>query len=139
MSYKEYIPRILLYTGSIFIFISIFLEWAIITNIMTGDTIIDYGYDRLEIIIFFVISFIPIILYEKGIRSTAYYILIILVEIFVFATSYRMYLQLYTVETGIGYYFALTGGLLQIIGIFSVIIIERMKNKMRPRPTAPSR
>ncbi len=132
MSYKEHIPRFFLYTGSILIFISIFLEWDIITNIMTGETTIDYGYNREEVIILFIISFIPIILYEKGIRVAVYYFLLILIEIVVFSLSNRMYAAIYSVESGVGYYFTLIGGLFQLIGMIAIIIIERIKRKSSP-------
>jgi hypothetical protein len=138
MDRKEYIPRVFLFSGTILIFISIFLKWATISHITTGDTTYEYGYDRLEIIILFIFSFVPIIMYEKKVRYTAYYLLVILIELILFTASYRFYLAIYAVKTNIGYYFALIGGLLQLIGILSIIVIERRKKKMRPRPTAPS-
>ena len=129
MSYKEHIPRFFLYCGSILIFISIFLEYEIITNTMTDETTTDYGYNNPPIVILFLVSLIPIILYEKKIKNNVGYILIIFLEIIIWVSSLRMHILIYSVETGIGFYFAMIGGLFQLIGILLIIIIEQIKRK----------
>ncbi len=131
-SYNELIPRFFLYAGSILIFISIFFEWDVITNIMTGETRIDYGYYRVEVIILFIISLFPIIMYENGVRFARYYILIIFIQIIVFSSTYRMYAAIYSVETGIGFYFAMIGGLFQLIGMLVIIINECIQRRNSP-------
>ena len=123
--------------GSILIFISIFLEWAIVTHIVFGTTTYEYGYDRPLIIILFSISFIPIILYETKKRFTLQYLGISICEYIVFSISLPAYLAIYAVETGIGFYFALVGIFFQFIGIVVAIIIEWVKRKhMLPQLTA---
>jgi hypothetical protein len=140
MSYKEHIPRFFLYTGSILMFISIFLKWASITNTMTGETTTDYGYNRPGIIIILIISIIPIVLYEQRREFTLRYLLFPFIEYVIFGIFQPLYIAIYSVETEIGFYIALIGWLFQIVGIFTAIIIERVKKKhIRPRPTAPSR
>lgn len=132
MSNKEYIPRFFLICGSIFIFISIFLEWETITDLMTGDTTISYGYDRPSIIILFFVSLFPIILYERGIIVAKYYMLVILVEIILFTFSLQAHPAMYVVETRVGYYFTLIGGFFQLIGMLTIFIIEKVKRKNVP-------
>jgi hypothetical protein len=132
MQYKENLPRFFLDIGSILIFISIFLEWDIITNIITGETRIEYGYERVEVIILFIISLIPIIMYEKGIRFASYYILIIFAEVVVFTLSNRVYIAIYAVDTGTGYYCAMTGGVLQLFGVIVIILIEWFQRRSSP-------
>jgi hypothetical protein len=129
---KENLPRFFLYIGSILIFISIFFEWDIITNIITGETRSDFGYERIEVIILFIISLIPIIMYEKGIRFAGYYIMSIFIEIIVFSSMYRIYAAIYTVDTGIGFYFAMTGGVFQLFGIIAIILIEWFQRRSSP-------
>lgn len=129
---KENLPRFFLYIGSILIFISIFFEWDIITNIITEETRIEYGYERIEVIILFIISLIPIIMYEKGIRFAGYYIMFIFIEIVVFLSTYRMYAAIYAVETGIGFYFAMTGGVFQLFGVIVIILIEWFQRRSSP-------
>ncbi len=115
--------------GSILIFISIFLEWAIVTHIIFGNTTYEYGYDRPLIIILLSISFIPIILYELKKRFTYQYLAIPVCEFIVFSFSLPAYVAIYSVETGIGLYFALVGIFFQFIGIVVAIIIEWIKRK----------
>jgi hypothetical protein len=132
---KEYIPRFLLYTGSVLIFISLFARWETLVNVGTGETIITYGYQRLDAILVLFISSIPIISYEYKGENNISHLFIPFFEFVILVIFQPAHLLIYAVEVGYGYYLALLGILYQLIGIIAAIMIERIKKETDAPPT----
>jgi hypothetical protein len=96
---------------------------------MSGETTYEYGYDRLGLNVIFVISLIPIFLFEIDIRFTKRFLLIPFIEFFIFGAIQPMYLLIYAAETGIGVYIAELGMLFQLIGVLIAVVFERTNKK----------
>jgi hypothetical protein len=130
MIFKKHVPRLFLILGSAFIFLSIFLVWAIITNIMSGEHLHKYGYDQPVLYIIFIISLTPVILLEVDIKFAISFILIPLFEFIMLAAAYPLYIGIYAVETGIGMYIAGLGILFQFIGIIMAVLFQRLNKEL---------
>jgi len=138
LTYKKqmrYVPGFFLVLGSVFIFLSIFLVWAIVTHIMYRDVTYEYGYDRPGLYIIFFISLIPVFLLELEAKFTKSFLIFPFIETVLLGAIQPMYILVYSVETGIGNYVAGMGILFQFIGIVIAVIFESLdKNVIFNKP-----
>ena len=130
MVYKKHVPRLFLVSGLLLIFLSVFLLWATLTSLISGERIYEYGYDRPGLYILFILSLLPLLLYEIGIKFTKQFLLIPFIELILLAVIEPVYLLMYTVETGIGMYIAGLGILFQFIGVIIAVLFERLNKEL---------
>jgi hypothetical protein len=130
LTYKKNVPRFFLISGSGLIFLSVLLLWATAAHIISGENIYDYGYDRPGLYIIFVLSLVPVFLFEIDIKFTKRFLLIPLIEFIMFGAIQPMCLFAYAVEPGIGLYIAELGVLFQLIGIIIAVMFESLNKQV---------
>ena len=135
---KKDIPRIILYSAFILIFISLFLPRHTSINVTTGYNRHIIGYESVDIIIILILSTIPIISFELKKKLDERYLIIPIIE-FVILTAFQPLITPvpgFTYEIGPSFFLVLLGILIQLIGVITTIKIGH-KNKLKTCTKAP--
>lgn len=123
---KKHVLGFFLASGSLLIFLSLFLVWATVTHFGYRDITYEYGYDRPLLYIIFFISLIPLLILEFEIKFTKKYLFIPFTEFLMFWAVLPMHYFVYSVEIGIGMLVAGLGILFQFIGIIIAVVFESL-------------